>query len=72
MAFKSERLYKIAIAILLSIVGALTSILTFLLGGWMYWVSEVALEAGDKKEWMLKQQKQINENKEDLIRLKEK
>lgn len=39
----------------------LSVVLGFMFTGWMSWVSWVALEAGNKKAWMIKQQQQIEE-----------
>ena len=61
---------ELAVKLLLGVVSVCLAIIGTLTGGWMYWVSTVALEAGDKKEWMIKQQKQITINKENIIRLK--
>ena len=44
-----------------TLIKVLSISLGFLLTGWMGWVSWVALEAGNKKEWMIKQQNEIKE-----------
>lgn len=49
------------------VAGAMGTIILIGLAGWMKWVSEVALEAGNKREWMVKMQAQINKNRESII-----
>lgn len=50
-----------------AIIQILCTVLGFLLAGWMYWVSAVALENGDKRTWMIKMQGQINQNEKDIL-----
>ena len=54
------------------VAGAFALVLMAGVGSWAKWISEVALENGNKKQWMIKLQSQVNENKEKIIRIEEK
>lgn len=49
------------------VAGAMGTIILLGFAGWMKWVSEVALEAGDKSTWMRKMQAQIDKNTQSRI-----
>lgn len=54
------------------VAGALAVIVMGVFGYWATWITDVARENGDKKQWMIKLQAQANDNKERLIRIEEK